>query len=351
MPSDYVKTGVWELYGEPFHKRWVWTLEDGTAFLLLGLYGLSLVIVQKRAWSILRGYIALSTKASVSLGDRVNPFRDLSQTEALKDCLAYFQIMAPMCLRKAKALILTPFIKRPVLSEDVLDDGAIPFLFGVLALVNVLLFAAAGVLIPLLLTNGVETPLVRSRWTPLCDRRRFDKFYGLREQTTLHAPSLYELCWDKDNFSLYDKVECVNLAIDNLSIVLANSTNCPLPSNICFADGLLPQTLVIRHHNITLRQLGLNSRSTLTMNHEVSCAPIILEHFIRPLPDGGSVLSFREFSQDIEPKSRFPADPYYLKLETLNGPNKWTSIRSGYLIEVLNSSKIRESVSVLPYGE
>ncbi|KAK6534955.1 hypothetical protein TWF281_006255 [Arthrobotrys megalospora] len=235
--------------------------------------------------------------------------------------------------------------------EETFDDGAIPWLFGLVALVNGLRFIITGILLPLLLTSGIEAPLVKSRWTPLCDKRRFDQGTSYRSDARSHGSGLYDLCWDRDNLSFFDKPECSSSAIEGLDITIRNTSDCPFPTNICFADGPTPQVLTIKHHNITLRQLGLNSRSMLSINHELSCSPLQLDHFIRPLPEGGSVLSFRDFRHEETPKFIGPGGMYDLKLETLNGPNKWTNESSGVLIALSNESLHRGESTTLPRDE
>lgn len=90
MPQPHVKTGLWELYHEPFHKRWIWTLEDTHAFWLLGLYVASLILVQNRVWTILKKLMRIFFRSgsAVRLPEETETsssrqlFR-VSQTEAL----------------------------------------------------------------------------------------------------------------------------------------------------------------------------------------------------------------------------------------------------------------------------
>ncbi|KAK6522786.1 hypothetical protein TWF281_002220 [Arthrobotrys megalospora] len=355
MPRDFIYTGVWELYGEPFHKRWIWTLEDRHAFWLLGIYVVALTLIQKRAWVTVRHYVA-SWKAPVGFDDRVNPFLNLSQTEALKDVIGWLRMEVPRWVLRARHKILKILgrstAEYPPRHEEVLDDGAIPWLFGILALVNGLVFISAGVLLPLWLTSGIESPLVQSRWTPFCDERRFFSAYEFRSQSS-YAPALHQLCWDNENLSIFDKADCAGLKLENFELLVENKTDCPFPGGICFNDPpppvnwspfrhpdqtidpgrLIPKSLKIRRRGITLRHLGLNSKSPLTLNHELSCAPINLESFIRPGPGNNSFIAFGDHSDGS--KGATAGDPDFtwdIELQTLNGPNRWTNESSGLLI-------------------
>ncbi|KAK6362285.1 hypothetical protein TWF730_005981 [Orbilia blumenaviensis] len=351
MPREFVKTGIWELYGEPFQKRWIWTLEDSDAFWLLGLYVVTLAVVQQRTWSILRHYLA-RWRSPVGFSDQANPLLKLSQTAALKDSLAYFRIRGPQYLQEIGRSIAPSYFREHDLREaEIFDGGAIPWLFGLVALINSVGFIATGILMPLLLTSGVEAPLVRTRWTPLCDKRRFDIGVWVQTDARSHGSGLYDLCWDVDNLCLFDKPECSSSTIEGLEITLRNTTDCPFPENICFADGNTPQVLTIKHYNITLRQLGLNSRSRVTINHEISCSPLNLDHFVWPLPSGNSVLSFRDFTQGETPTVSEYGDIYGLKLETLNGPNMWTNVSSGTYIATSNRSQSWGQSSTFPQDE
>ncbi|KAK6340246.1 hypothetical protein TWF730_002011 [Orbilia blumenaviensis] len=359
MPRDFVHTGTWELYGEPFFKRWIWTLEDKDAFWLLGIYVVALTIVQKRAWATIRDYVNL-WKTPVAFEDRANSLLKLSQTEALKDFMAYVRMQTPRWRRKFRSRALKLLNRNakhfPPEPDDTLDDGAIPWIFGLCALVNGFVFVSAGVVIPLWLTGGIEDPLVQSRWTPSCNERRFSASKYTKD-TFSHASALYQLCWDHDSLSISNKPGCANLKMENFNLTIADIADCPFHESLCFKqndDYALagqksheapeivrrpsPRSLKIKRNSITLRQLGLNSQAPLTVNYELSCAPIKLEEFIRPVALPGSRKSYISFRDDPDGKLNVtdPRFTYDLALETENGPNRWTNMSSGSMLPHVN---------------
>src|SRR5262245_17272671 len=88
MAGDYVYLGVLELHGEPWFRRWVWTVPDGIAFLILGFFAALMSITEQRTWILIRHALVKITQP-IRLGDDGDPnsLQRLSQTRAISEGL------------------------------------------------------------------------------------------------------------------------------------------------------------------------------------------------------------------------------------------------------------------------
>ena len=59
--SEYACERVWDKYDKPTLRRWIWTVKDPTALLILANLTLLTVITQTRIWAIAR-HIILTRK-------------------------------------------------------------------------------------------------------------------------------------------------------------------------------------------------------------------------------------------------------------------------------------------------
>ncbi|KAF3933995.1 hypothetical protein ABW19_dt0209757 [Dactylella cylindrospora] len=363
MVRDYIETGVWRLHHEPFHKAWIWTMENKPAFWLLGLFVIALFFVQNRAWSIVRYYLAV-WKEPLRLGHPDNPLLHVSQTAAVKETLYHFRLVLPRIWRGFKLRLRTRFFKftsdaDPI--DEVVDDGTISWWFGFLALVNGIAFTTIGLLLPLWLT---KTHRVQSRLTSSCNIGKASRPAQADnyQEAYSYATSTYKRCWNKTDFSMKDAPGCSDLNFGDLSFSGRRYPYCPFRHDICFTERIFPafhtripisendlRAIVVTHNDITLRTLGLNSRSPATLNHRLACSPINPERFIWPVSDEKSLLSVCDV---LAPNARSCLDDvtyYTILLKTPNGPNKWTNESSGLKIAFSNGTgDLRSSVHTLP---
>ncbi|KAK6513420.1 hypothetical protein TWF281_005046 [Arthrobotrys megalospora] len=402
MPKEHVRTGIWELYGEPFHKRWIWTVEDTHAFWILGFYLLLLIAVQKRAWIILK-YLVYLWKKPVRLATddaQESPLLKLSQMEAVKVIFHRLRIMVPQWMdrilyqwRRLMTTIRHDWNANPTFKGllklvfkipmdvclsifrsytnidqydthgeyvyDEVDDGPVSAWFGVVALINGVLFMAAGILLPLLLTSGTETPQVISKETSYCDIRLWPTQPSRHREIYSIANAKYEQCWDRKGGHFNDNPECSdrprNLEIKNLP------GYCPFKENICVSGT---DTLQITGKNISIREMGINSRSSLTMSHRLECAPVDVSNFVysidslqirgnfsshrKPQPPVLSVVDPKVYKEWEHREPIF--EESWIRLRTYNGPNQWTNESSGQIIANADLEQLDDGSLVLLPG-
>ncbi|KAK6522626.1 hypothetical protein TWF281_002063 [Arthrobotrys megalospora] len=284
-------------------------MQDVAAFWLLGFFVVLLIVVQPRSWAILR-YLVYLRKRTVRLNGGNDPMLEISQTEANQS--------------QSSPAHLYGFEEEEEEQEE--DTGPISSWFGAFALLNALTFTLAGVLLPLWLTTGIETPTVRSRRTPYCDAR-FAKLFNIARHkenySTAHAQ--YERCWNHYHRRMNEDDSSCSNAPKKLSVVL-HDKKCPFHPNVCLKDT---PTLAIKQLDISFRDLGINSRSNMTMNHMLVCTPLNLEHLITAR-NKQPILSVRDFFGQ-QPRE-WEKDGSWIYLNTFNGPNIHSNKSSGRLI-------------------
>ncbi|KAF3921779.1 hypothetical protein AA313_de0202034 [Arthrobotrys entomopaga] len=183
-----------------------------------------------------------------------------------------------------------------------------------------------GVLLPLWLTNGVDTRLVRSQRTSYCDTRIISPHGKAvrQEETYANANEKYQRCWDKKQNKVIKDTGCSS-APKQLKVTSLPAF-CPFHRDACL-NGT--ESVVIENTDITYRDLGLKSRLKAKMNHRLTCTPVNLEPFIYNYR-GDPVLTVYNVSEEWDGQlSRLDAGRS-IALETLNGPNKRSKESSGW---------------------
>jgi hypothetical protein len=69
---NYVYAGGWNKFSSPAFQRWMWTVKDSKALLILAAVAMRVTFTQNRAWSLLR-YLVLLRSKPVRLRDDTNP--------------------------------------------------------------------------------------------------------------------------------------------------------------------------------------------------------------------------------------------------------------------------------------
>lgn len=174
-------------------------------------------------------------------------------------------------------------------------------LFGTAAMVNTALFAIMGVLVPWLLTGGLETPIVQSRPGDGCSTRagldKLDLFYfipGGRGYNTSESPETsnlyvagegYRQCWQRNSMvedtgaSTEPKsTTCARVdgrILDRLSVRVTHqpASSISFTNRTCLGEVSQFQLL---HENLTFRDYGINTASSATLLHSrrLTCTPL-----------------------------------------------------------------------------
>lgn len=260
MPHAYVHTGFWTKYDAPLYTRWPLTLSNLQGVVLFCALSIFLAYVQARAWVLVR-LVTIRITMPIHLPSDVN---DLSQGSALAS-LAQSVRNAFVWLRHGEEdLAPWKYKLSPV--------------FGIVAILNILIFIGIGVTTPYLLTDGAwGAPEVRSQRTDACLDDINGTFPGdFWDAKGMLPDKIWEYCHDTSNVDASCDPDFAD--IKGFSTVI--SEGCPL-SHICI-DGL--PTVTFTRANLTAHDLGISSRLKMTASQRMSCSPISLRSFIREGP-------------------------------------------------------------------
>jgi hypothetical protein len=114
--SPTVFAGLWEKYSETGLGRWVWTLRNSDAIIVLGCFTVLVAFSQSRSWTILR-YVIILRKRSVRLDDNGvgdDALEDISQGRAITDVLPFVEYHT----HRLRTRILETFISRVSQERD-----------------------------------------------------------------------------------------------------------------------------------------------------------------------------------------------------------------------------------------
>jgi hypothetical protein len=273
MPHAYVHTGFWTKYDAPLYTRWPLTLSNLQAVVLFCAVSIFLAYVQARAWVLVR-FVTIKITIPIHLPSDVN---DLSQRSALASLAQSVRSAFVWSRRGEEDLSPWRYKLSPV--------------FGIVAILNILIFIGMGVTIPYLLTGGAwGAPEVRSQRTDACLDDIDGAFPGdFWDAKGMLPDEIWEHCHGTNNVD----ASCdPNFAgIRGFSTVI--SEGCPL-SHICI-DGL--PTVTFTRANLTAHDLGISSRLKMTASQRMSCSPISIRPFTR---EGPSDSGLGRFTLSIE---------------------------------------------------
>jgi hypothetical protein len=260
MPHAYVHTGFWTKYGAPLYTRWPLTLSNLQAVVLFCAVSIFLAYVQARAWVLVR-FVTIKITIPIHLPSDVN---DLSQGCALASLAQSVRSAFVWSRRGEEDLSPWRYKLSPV--------------FGIIAILNILVFIGMGVTVPYLLTDGVwGVPEVRSQRTDACLDDIEGAFPGdFWDAKGMLPDEIWEHCHGVNNID----ASCDPNFADIRGFSTVISEGCPL-SHICI-DGL--PTVTFTRANLTAYDLGISSRLEMTASQRMSCSPISLRPFTREGP-------------------------------------------------------------------
>jgi hypothetical protein len=274
MSSGYVYQGLWRKWdGHP--GTLIWTVTNLNAVIIMGVVTALLAVAQSRAWVISRHLFIRITQPN-----RIpDALEDLSQLTAFKDL---FNILFRSSIHRRQ-------------SHN--GDYKHPAGIGLVAIVNCLVFIAAGVMLPWFLTDGaLGAPEVRSQRTHNCTDSWAGGLPGnLINSNLLLAGSIWDQCHDKKSDDSY----CDPNFVRTKTYVTSLLPGCIFPSQICLPSQ--PMAIFTRA-NLTPHDLGVNVNFQMSVSHRIFCNPISLGPFIhkinRSAKDGSELGDFTLSIQD-----------------------------------------------------
>lgn len=353
--QEYVYEGVWKNYRDPAFRRWTWTLSDSKALLSLACLSILVAFAQTRMWVIAR-YIIYQRSKSPRLPDSegVDPRLTLSQGAAIAETLPSIKMAVARAVRQRWRF--TPG-RREEGDDSSTQDLSVSPLFGVAAMINIMVFISMGVVIPWALSNGsLETPIVKSRVTEQCLEAKRINMISDFSADLFQADAILQQCRNRLNDTCDNRYY-----LQQPKVTTRRIHECPfLGDSVCIRDEM---TVEITHEDISAYEAGVNSPTTITMNHRLRCAPLLLDRFTlyrtrdvtsnsttdyadAPIytSPGGKRIALVGAVITVKPKGKISGS-FSMDLHTLNGPHKVSNESSGLN---LAEKRIQSDVTVLP---
>lgn len=300
MTENLVYQYVWRDHSLPPSKGLLLTLGDNQAILLIAFVTILTAFTQTRSWAAARSLLFAHAMPPVQLNVLNHPAKTLSQLGAVGSLV------------------------RPHKVTPIGEIHHIPPIFGVLAIANALVFLALGVILPWSLVGGNETPLVKSRKTDTCVGLEMRNEAPIK--TANLADSFFKQCWYSltDTLTPCDRME--EISSFRLPLHISRESECPFPGNVCQNET---QSLHLEHQYISPRLVGINSKSYVRVGHQLTCAPLKIEHFLSKTTssDIRSILNFGNLTGLQGNPEKMGS--YGTILGTLNGPNYLSTEKSG----------------------
>lgn len=150
-------------------------------------------------WVIARYIVYQQSKSPQLPGSKdVDPRLALSQGGAISEALPSIKTMAERAVRRCQRLVLGDSLKGSDFDDEndsSTDDLPVSPLFGLAALLNIIVFLSMGAVIPWALSDGpLETQTVRSRVTEAClNASRWEMFNDMFRDL-FHADAILKQC-------------------------------------------------------------------------------------------------------------------------------------------------------------
>ncbi|PMD32158.1 hypothetical protein L207DRAFT_610168 [Hyaloscypha variabilis F] len=313
--NSYVFNGVWKRYDEPYFSSLKWTLGNFSALLVMACVTALIALAQAQCWSLVRYIITHHKKSTRLESSGPDPLLKLSQSEAIA---AAMPTIARGLLNISERLPRRLRVRLCSGSNTQSQEEPVESpIFGLASLAIITLFIIMGFTIPWGLTEGaLGTPIVKSRLTGDClDSTSSGHLLDILNRAT-RADEIFSLCRDEVTGGCDTPYPLVDPVITK-----TRPTTCPFGGEICLPD--VP-SFEITHWNISPLVMGVNSRSQVSMNQRLTCAPITIDPFLWKYEDGSVIYVPKLSSDPIQLSNNIS-----LILTTLNGPNKFSNESSG----------------------
>ena len=320
--SNYVYEGLWENYHEAPFRRWVWTLKDSKALVVLAAFTILVTYTQTCSWALLRQAV-LKWKRPIRLQDESipEPLEYLSQGTAISEAT----ISSAKTIRRHARSFFGPAIFGPATSirAPQVEDGLVSAWFAFFALLNIALFIFVGVLAPWLLSGGPrDFPIVKSKLTKDCldSEAEWGRAANMMELSRVDA--VFDRCLGRPNQGCED-----DLYLRPPQIYRTRLDSCIFAESLCDK-----RTRPVRfiHSNMTAFEAGINSNIKLTLSHRLTCSPIHLERFISFDIDGNGSVIYIGNPKLLQknPINQIGVE-LFVGLKTQNEPHKFSQQSSG----------------------
>ncbi|KAM7217298.1 hypothetical protein V8F06_007355 [Rhypophila decipiens] len=302
MPKNYVTKYAWCDRGQPFYNSCQITLTDNEAVAFLVIFTVLMAYTQTQVWKLVRQAVKRLTRP-IQLPDDNDPdsLDSLTQKQAISSCIRIYR------LRRRDPPINQEPAAHTVTGRTSSMRWVSPW-FGIAVTVNVLVFIVLGVLLPWLLTSGLESPIVQSRTWDGCLRNDGSRdLSGNADKEAYFAADKYDRCWFNTSGILDSCPPNDSILLDRPDLKVSYNVSCPFAPGACHPDA---PPLQLDYVKLTLRDYGVNIDSGLTHSRRLTCAPLRIEHFTTIDADGEPWLTFARLNssndKDPAPSLRYP---------------------------------------------
>ncbi|KAF4332665.1 hypothetical protein FBEOM_13536 [Fusarium beomiforme] len=259
--KEYVQKYLWRDHGQPLQTAWQITLTDNEAIAFLALTTTLLAYTQTRAWVLARlAVIKLTRPIRLSDEDEPGSLNKLTQKDAMVEM---FVSAAPRVFGR--------YAPRHN------QMSSVSLWFGVVAMINIVIFFALSAVIPWALTGGLETPIVQSKTWDGCHPVNGSSYSDRGGTTADRAANIYRRCWFNTTGILDSCGRQNGIIFDRPTMHISQDIACPFVGAACHPNV---RPIRLEHVNITLRDFGLNLKSSLLFSSRLTCTPLNLDHFI-----------------------------------------------------------------------
>jgi hypothetical protein len=320
--SPLVHQYLWKDHSLPRFQNVLMTVNIFEGILCFSFFAALVTYTQTRSWICIR-----------SIGFRVSRPLQLSLDPNHPDSKERLtQVKA------VRALI------RRLNPQDNLAMLSIPKMFGIAAVINAAIFFILGIFIPLSLTGYLGTAVVQSKFTDTCTGHEVNP--GRVRYATQLADSYYKRCLVNAPHPPSCSQES-GIVGSMPPLYKGRGWPCPFSGDVCQNDT---QAVQFESKGLRPRDYGVNLDPRILVDHRVTCAPLKTEKFMFVLRgDDGisiktSVLWFGHF-----PIKKTGA-LYGTILETVNGPNHYSSNFSGNQLASARRAQPAYDLNVYPSG-
>jgi hypothetical protein len=359
--DDRILVGRWRRYHGPPYASEVLTLPTFKAIVLLAALVLAVDYAGVRAWVISRDAILLVLKKRGQLPvelamqgllnsntlppgsarpgpnqlDPAPPYGALSRYKQLSRTRA---IMNTFVWARSLGSFLRRLRRKSSMAAAVLDDPWQSPWLGLSALFCLLATLATAAALPYTIAEGTfGSPIVQTMPLERC-------LNGSSERVAHHAglsgdlaeyplmmrktDAIFETCNNTFEEKCYRQYQ-----LQEPKIVTKRLDYCPFKDGVC-ASGA--KAFELTHWNITPFELGVNSPSKLTLNHRLTCSPLITDFFLFWSPrQNKTYISVRKTTDSSDGLISMSPN-LAVQLATRNGPNRVSTVSSGPAYKALN---------------
>jgi hypothetical protein len=324
--SPLVHQYLWKDHSLPRYQNVIMTVNTFEGILCFSFFAALVAYTQTRSWICIR---SVGFRMSRPIQLKLDPNHPDSKERLTQ-------------VKAVRALI------RRLNPQDNLAMLSAPKMFGIAAIINAAIFFTLGILIPLSLTGYLATAVVQSKFTDTCTGHE-NSPDRIRYATQL-ADSYYKRCF----ISAPETPSCSQdsgIVGSMPQLYEGRDWPCPFAEDVCQNRT---QVVQFEFKGLRPRDYGVNLEPRILVDHRVTCAPLKTEKFMFVLPSVDGVPNKTNLlwfgHSPLEGPVKNTGALYGTLLETVNGPNQYSSNFSGNQLVSRLRARPAYDLNVYPIG-